>query len=179
MKKEIWKEIKGYEGFYEVSNTGKVRSLDRHIIEPRTGGLRKKKGVILSFSKARYGTVSLQKNGTRTPFLVHRLVADSFIEKIEGKDIINHKDFDKLNNNVENLEWCTQKENYNHAFINGKIKSYWTGKKRSIETKELISARKKGKKSNRKGVKLTQEIKDKISNKLKGNIPWNKGLKQK
>lgn len=96
---EIWKDIKGYEGLYQVSNFGRVKSLIS-------------KGKILFMStRSGYFIVNLCKKCKRVSKQVHRLVADAFINNPLNKNIVNHIDFDRKNNNVENLEWCTQKEN--------------------------------------------------------------------
>ena len=100
---EIWKDIKGYEGLYEISNYGEVWS------ERKQGLLKKGK------SATGYYSVSLYKNKKQKIFLVHRLVAITFIKNKENKELINHKDANKLNNHIDNLEWCTYKENNNHA----------------------------------------------------------------
>ena len=110
---------------------------------------------------------------------MHRLVCESFFEKVENKNIVNHKDSNRYNNNVENLEWCTHKENYAHAKKNGNIVSYWTGKKRSNETIEKMRKSKIGVPSKKIGTTVSDDVRLKISNTLKGNIPWNKGLKTK
>ena len=103
---EIWKPIEGYEGLYEVSNLGRVKSYQKN-----------KNGHLLSFTKSTWGyhLVGLNKDGKRKSFSVHRLVATAFLPKIEGKEVINHIDCDKTNNHVDNLEWCTQKENVQHS----------------------------------------------------------------
>lgn len=123
--KEIWKNIEGYEGFYQVSNTGNVRSLDRIINAPTIFGEEThilKKGKILKgrYSKIKrkkyvnYQTVALLKDGKRKQFYIHRLVASSFIPNPENKPQIDHIDGNPHNNCVENLRWCTQKENNNN-----------------------------------------------------------------
>ena len=122
---EIWKDIEGYEGFYQVSNTGKVRSLDRFINAPTIFGDAKKvfkKGIILKgrCSKIKrkgyvnYLNVALLKNGVRKQFYVHKLVACAFIPNPKNRPQVDHIDGNPNNNCVENLRWCTQKENNNN-----------------------------------------------------------------
>lgn len=115
---EIWKDIKGYEGLYQVSNLGRVRSLifrNNKIIKKR------KNPLIMKFSKrSGYYNVNLRNNKDRKSFQVHRLVAETFIKKEKNKNIVNHKDFNKLNNNVNNLEWVNQKENIHWSIENMK-----------------------------------------------------------
>ena len=121
---EIWKPIKGYEGHYEISNLGRVRSLDRHIAQKTKGGvwvIKTYKGRILKpgADKDGYFQVSLCKCGKPIQRKVHRLVAEAFIAKVPGKDIINHIDSNKQNNNYTNLEWCTTSENIKHSYRHG------------------------------------------------------------
>ncbi|WP_439022610.1 NUMOD4 domain-containing protein [Bacillus thuringiensis] len=106
---EKWKEIKtvGFEGLYEVSNKGIVRSI-------RTGIVLKQ-----GFDKRGYPRVYLSNKGKRKTVTVHRLVGIHFIPNPENKPQINHKDCDKTNNHVSNLEWATNKENKVHAVKNG------------------------------------------------------------
>ena len=117
---ETWKEIPGYEGIYEVSNEGRVRSSKNKTTHSVLHGERKWKQRIfkLKTDKNGYKRVSLWKNKMVKDFLVHRLVAMAFIEKVEGKELINHKDGIPWNNKVSNLEWCTSKENNDHAVQN-------------------------------------------------------------
>lgn len=116
---EEWKDIKGYEGLYQVSNEGRVKSLD-HIIICNNGkgvAIKKQKGKMLrSFSRClNYQTVTLTKNGIQKLCLVHRLVAEAFIPNPDNLPFINHKDENPANNVVENLEWCTHKYNMNYG----------------------------------------------------------------
>jgi len=115
--KEEWRNVVGYEGFYEVSSFGNVRSLDRRIRNGR--GFMTKTGTILKpyagNGKLPYSQVSLCvkcKNSTKT---IHRLVANAFIDNPDRKPQVNHIDENKTNNNVNNLEWVTAKENINHG----------------------------------------------------------------
>jgi len=109
--KEIWKDIKGYEGHYRVSTEGRVRSLKR---KDNTG--RNFKGRVLKLIfRCGYFGVGLCKNGKVKTFYVHRLVAISFISNSDNKSCINHKNGIKTDNRIENLEWCSQKENVKHA----------------------------------------------------------------
>lgn len=120
--KQVWKPVIGYEGLYEVSNHGNVRSLNRVIVENNTNKVRSIKGVNLSIanSKRGYRVVVLCKDGTEKIRNVHQLVAESFIPNLENKPCINHKDFNRLNNRVENLEWCTYAENNLHSIEEGR-----------------------------------------------------------
>jgi hypothetical protein len=116
---EIWKEIPGYEGYYEVSNHGQVRSLDRMIKNKK--GFYLKKGQIIKphIWGHGYNRISLHKNRKYTRHSVHILVANVYITKIKDKPIINHKDGNKINNHVDNLEWVTHQENRLHAAKTG------------------------------------------------------------
>lgn len=129
MNKEIiWKDIVGYEGLYEVSNTGLVRTHANKTTYTARHGVRRWKQKVLKEKnpKGRDVRVTLWKEGKYKDYLVHRLVALAFLEKPEGKDCINHIDGNPKNNNVSNLEWCDHKENNNHAFDTGLIS---TGRK--------------------------------------------------
>lgn len=123
--KEEWKPIKEYEGVYEISNFGRVRSVDRIGYQRHySGGLSKYhfKGKEIKPNTRHNGyiCVSLHKNGVQKTFNIHRLVALHFLEKPEGKEYVNHKDSDPTNNNVNNLEWCTQSENIQYAYDQGR-----------------------------------------------------------
>lgn len=118
--KEIWKDIKNYEGFYQVSNLGRIRSLDRIIIKKNKYGDISEfhwQGQIMTPCKneSPYYVIHLKKNNMRKRFYIHRLVAEAFIENIYNKNVVNHIDHNKHNNTVENLEWVTTKENVNHS----------------------------------------------------------------
>lgn len=122
IKIEVWKDIKGYEGLYQVSNLGRVKSFDVYIkVGIKNAETALHKGRILKPMKNRQGymRVELCKGGERKAIFVHRLVASVFIENPENKVCVNHIDGDKQNNCVENLEWCTYSENMQHAFDTG------------------------------------------------------------
>jgi len=124
---EKWKPIKNYEGLYEISNYGRVRSLDRTIKHP-TGKDNKRYGHImkLKINKSGYYHIGLRKEGKRKWFTVHRLLALAFIENSKAKNQINHIDGIKTNNNIKNLEWVTIQENHDHAWNTGLIKGKLT-----------------------------------------------------
>lgn len=113
--KEIWKDIKDYEGLYQVSNLGNVKALDRIIKDStRERTQRLKSHILKPTDNGRgYQIVSLNKNGRKNKY-VHRLVAETFIDNPDNKKEVNHKDLNKKNNCVENLEWVTQIENKAH-----------------------------------------------------------------
>lgn len=123
--KEIWKDITGYEGLYQVSNLGRVKSLNyRHTKEEKL--------LQLTLNKKGYLTVTLCKDKSKT-VQVHRLVASVFIPNVNNKPCINHLNGQKDDNRVENLEWCTHKENNIHAWENGLNRLTEDGRKRLSE----------------------------------------------
>lgn len=125
---EEWRDIPEYEGIYQVSNKGNVRSLDRVSEHKASGKITLTgKDVAKSFN-GKYYFVNLSKNGTVKRIMIHRLVALVFIPNPGGLPCVNHKDENKLNNRAENLEWCTSKYNSN----------YGTCIERSREKKEKI-----------------------------------------
>ena len=113
---EVWKDISGYEGSYQVSNLGRVKRLN---VKDSLGHLRKEKILKLCDDGRGYLRCVLCKDGIHNHVRVHRLVAETFIPRTCETLVVNHKDGDKWNNCVNNLEWCTVKENIHHADRNG------------------------------------------------------------
>ena len=123
IKVEQWKDIKGYEGLYQVSNLGRIKSLFRKV--KYQNGFRNVKEKIKNtfIGKQCYERVELSKNKENKKYNIHRLVAEAFIPNKNNKPQINHIDGNKTNNKVENLEWCTQSENELHAYKIGLAKN--------------------------------------------------------
>ena len=120
---EMWKPIMGYEEVYEISNLGRVRSLDRWVKTGR-GGLQFREGKILKPKIDKYGylTLGLSKKGKSKWFTIHRLVAIHFISNPDNLPQVNHIDEDKTNNRVDNLEWCDMEYNCNYGTRNKRMK---------------------------------------------------------
>lgn len=116
--KEIWKDIEGYEGLYQVSNLGRVKSLPTQRNIGWANYTSKEK--ILKQCKNKYGylTVCLHKGDSQKLHRVHRLVAIAFIDNPNGYKCVNHKDEDKTNNNISNLEFCSYSYNVNYGTRN-------------------------------------------------------------
>lgn len=124
---EIWKDIQGFEGRYQVSTLGQIKSLRRFFIQSK--GIRegKKQGIpekiLTPHTDDRGYVMAFLYNGvSRKCIKVHRIVAKHFIPNPENLKEINHKDGNKANNSIENLEWCTRSENINHALKTGLFK---------------------------------------------------------
>ena len=114
--KEIWKDIEGYEGLYQISNMGRVKSCCRTII--RSNNITQtfcSKIRAITLTGNGYASIMLSKNGKNQIFLVHRLVARAFIPNPDNLPEINHKDENKLNNCVDNLEWCAHYYNQTYG----------------------------------------------------------------
>lgn len=110
-QQEIWKDIKGFEGLYQVSNFGRVKSI-RHLKTSYCGAMRKNH-ILATQDKGdfRYKLVTLRVKGKSRSVGVHRLVAEAFLPNPQNLPVINHRDENPSNNHVDNLEWCTQRKN--------------------------------------------------------------------
>lgn len=120
---EKWKDLYGYDLEYQVSNYGRVRTLNEmkyNFQKKKCVEIRRIKYLKPLNNGKGYMYVIFKKDGKKVHKYIHRLVAESFLEKEENKNLVNHKDYDKANNFVSNLEWCTQKENVLYSVENMK-----------------------------------------------------------
>lgn len=141
---EKWKDIPNYEGFYQASNQGNVRSLDRIVKQSkRTKGKQLKRGRVLRPAISRLGYVicALSRDNKLRSFPVHRLVAFCWLDNPNNWNEVNHKDGNKQNNNAENLEWSTRALNLRHAIDTGLMKyNYGDKHHHSKMTNEQVRA---------------------------------------
>lgn len=108
---EIWKDINGFEGLYQISNLGRIKALSK-----KSGFLVRKEHILNPTIKENgYEQIDLQKNNEKTKKYIHRLVAEAFIPNLNNYPCINHIDYNKRNNNVSNLGWCTYSQNNSYS----------------------------------------------------------------
>lgn len=140
MIKEIWKDIVNYEGIYQISNLGRIKSLAREIYLPKRNIIRKLKDTILSpkTDKQPYHNVNLYKDYKPKLTRVHVLVAETFIPNPNNKPFVNHINGIKKDNRVENLEWVTHYENMTHAFNTGLIPNGERNHKSKLTDNDVI-----------------------------------------
>lgn len=119
---EVWKDIDGFQGCYQVSNLGRVKGLNRYVACGKNGGMRLQKECILLTSENRKGYLRIRISRSRKEkytLPVHRLVAKAFIDNTNSYPQVNHIDGNKKNNIVSNLEWCDNSYNQIHAYVHG------------------------------------------------------------
>lgn len=121
---EIWKDVAGWEGYYQVSNLGNIRSRDRWVENRGTSRFLAGKPMVPVKSTDGYLMVKFTRNNKATTHRIHRLVAEAFIENPEGLPEVNHLDCDRKNNIVTNLEWSTHADNVGHSRDKGHYKHY-------------------------------------------------------
>ena len=160
---EIWKDIKDYEGIYQVSNLGRVKSCDRCIRNSR--GVWHIKEKILKCSKRNDGyiMVALRYNGDNRRILVHRLVAEAFIPNPNNLPLVNHKDESRDNNKADNLEWCTNEYNLHYGTADERWLQSQHNKRLSEEHKRKLKAANIGPLNPNYGKKLSLEHKKALS----------------
>ena len=156
---EIWKDIKGYEGYYQISSFGRVRGLDRYVKQGDRTIMLKSKILKPRYDSGKYLRVILTKNAIAKGFSIHRLVAQHFIPNPDNLPEVNHKDENKENNNVDNLEWCTSKYNTNYGTRTERASKTATGKIISDSTRKKLSEAMKRR-------KITDETRKKLSDSL-------------
>ena len=120
--KELWRDIKGYKGYYQVSNLGRIKSLERKCKTSKGERTVPEKIKKLGNDKNKYKIITLYKQGTNKTFKVHRLVAEAFIPNVNNLSQVNHKDENKWNNLADNLEWCDLGYNVNYGSRNERIR---------------------------------------------------------
>lgn len=148
---ETWKDIPGYENIYQVSNIGRVKRLaywHKVKLHNVNNTFRQERILKISLNTSGYKQAYLCNNYIGKSIAIHRLVASAFIENIDNKKQVNHKDGNKLNNNVNNLEWCTYHENLDHAIkhnlraVGEKCGSAKLKNSDVVEIRELYSSKK-------------------------------------
>lgn len=150
---EIWKDIKNFEGLYQVSNLGRVKSLDKYVNQFNGFNISKRfyKGKVLQphVSNKGYLRVFLYNKEMKKNYSVHRLVAEAFIPNLDNLPQVNHKDENKLNNISSNLEWCSSKFNINYGNRNFKTSEKLKGIRKSEEHRKKLSLSAKKRKQTR------------------------------
>lgn len=141
----MWKDVPGFEGLYRVSDTGEIKSLSRWIKHGRFGKRLLPEIILKPYGKT-YPLVMLRRNGQFCPRYIHRLVAEAFLENPTHMLVVNHKDGNKKNNNVSNLEWVSYSENNYHALNTGLNRNRGSSHYQSRLTKtQVIEIKRRGK----------------------------------
>lgn len=159
---EEWRSVSGYEGLYEISNCGRIKSLERKVQNTPKSFMTKKEHILVPYTNGLgYKMIVLRKDGNAKKFFLHRLVAMSFIPNEEGKKEIDHKDGNPSNNNAENLQWATRKENMNNPITRKRTSDSKKGKKASESARRSYSnsMKKRWAEGKMKGVITEESIK--------------------
>ena len=173
---EVWLDIKGYEGYYQVSNFGRVKSLAR-VVECRKDVFVNKKEKFLSdwdCGKG-YRKVKLSKDAIEKSIRVHRLVVETFLDNPEAKSEVNHINGIKNDNRIENLEWCTSSENTKHA-LNNKLKISQKGSEHGMSKlteKDVLEIREIGRSKSLKEVSKIFKVSESLISNVLLNKIWN------
>lgn len=160
MDNEIWKDIPGYEGIYQVSNFGRVKSVERYSNDNKRKRLLKEKILKQGNHKLGYKNIHLVKDGVEKILSIHRLVALAFIPNPDNLPFINHKDENRSNNYLDNLEWCTQKYNVNYGNCINKRKETWK------KNDSFLKANETKKKNNSRGHEIEIYSISKLNNEI-------------
>lgn len=119
---EIWKDIKGFEGYYQISSYGRVKRLPKKVLQSNGSFATYRERILKQENLKGYLRVTLSLDNKQKRFYTHRLVAQHFIQNSNSKKYVNHIDGNKENNKISNLEWCTASENERHSYdVLGKI----------------------------------------------------------
>lgn len=138
---EEWRPIKGYETLYEISNRGNIKALTKTLFAGYNATSVRKEKILSPYKMKGYLLIGLNKEGKRKCCLVHRIVAQTFIDNPLNLPEVNHLDLNKLSNKSNNLEWCTRKQNMEHATKNGRIKRGEEAAKSKVTLKEVAEIR--------------------------------------
>lgn len=165
--RNMWKDIKGYEGLYQVNESGDIKSLARHVENGSPKGMWLRERILKPHKNPRNGyyVVALCRKHVVSVYYVHRIVACAFLDSRDIRETVNHKDGNKANNSVENLEYATYSENNQHAYDTG----LHSKKKRRLTPKEIKRIRIEAKKYSRYELSLKYHVsKSSIDNLLSG-----------
>ncbi len=170
---EIWKDIIGYEGLYQISNLGRVKVMARNKNVWQASYISKEKVLKQNLSTSGYYQVALQENNISKHFKVHRLVAIAFIPNPENKPQVNHINGIKTDNRLENLEWATASENRQHAFdigLNKRGEKHYSTKFTDNDVLDIKERLKKGESCT--SISMLYKVHRKTISHIKNNITW-------
>lgn len=136
---EIWKDIKGYEGLYQVSNFGRVKSLSRKRNRPNENATITERILSLGYNAQGYALCVLYKDKKTKTLRVHRLVAEAFIPNPNNYPIVNHKDENPANNRADNLEWCSYSYNQSYGTVCSRKSDAMTNGKTSVKIEQYTT----------------------------------------